>query len=354
MNKENYKKIFLTIFIATLFYSVETTNASDILNASSESLQINQRKGLPWEMVMTADELREKQLKNVSNFVLFDARDERSYEESHIQGAVLPLATGYYQQKKLYKKGISDRSPNPDMALKENMKKYAKNTPIVTYCSSGGCQASAVLALQIKRLGFTNVKAMEDGIERWDDKGYPMESNTKIPGFSGFSVYSEASSLTNHYSPSGFMGDYADIKFDGRYTQNPHSGATCIRIVYSPGASQGARWAGIFWQDPVNNWGAKVGGYNLTGASKLTFWVRGEKGGEQIEQFKAGGMTGGKYADTDMASLGPIVLTDQWRMHTIDLGGKNLSSISGGFSWATNLDINRDGMTFYLDDIRYE
>ena len=49
-----------------------------------------------------------------------------------------------------------------------------------------------------------------------------------------------------------------------------------------------------------------------------------------------------------------MVLTTDWQQFTIDLEGKDLSSISGGFCWATNLDVNPDGAMFYLDDIRFE
>ena len=43
---------------------------------------------------------------------------------------------------------------------------------------------------------------------------------------------------------------------------------------------------------PENNWGTHTtGGYDLSGATKITFWAKGEKGGEQIEFF-AGGITG--------------------------------------------------------------
>jgi len=49
-----------------------------------------------------------------------------------------------------------------------------------------------------------------------------------------------------------------------------------------------------------------------------------------------------------------VVLADYWQQFTIDLRGKNLSSIIGGFAWATNLDVNPNGVVFYLDDIRYE
>ncbi len=157
---KNYKIIFLTVLIALGSYAAEASS----------------RKGLPAEMTISADELQKKQLKNI---VLFDARSEKSYQESHIQGALLPLTSEYYQQENLFKKGLSSHSPDEDKALRENMKKYSKNTPIVTYCSSGGCQASAVLALQIKRLGFKDVRAMEDGIQTWTKKGYPIQTGSE-------------------------------------------------------------------------------------------------------------------------------------------------------------------------------
>ena len=149
------------------------------------------------------------------------------------------------------------------------------------------------------------------------------------------------------------MGDYGDISLNDRHMDNPHAGSTSIKIIYNGKATQGARWAGIYWQNPPNNWGTRPGGYDLTGAKKLTFWARGEKGGERIEEFKIGGITG-EYADSDVAGIGPVVLTPEWQEYTIDLDGKDLSSISGGFCWVTNLDVNPQGCVFYIDDIKYE
>ena len=173
--------------------------------------------------------------------------------------------------------------------------------------------------------------------------------STKIKGV----AWDHGKSPDNHFIPSGWMGDYGDIKYDDKYMENPHAGTTSVKIVYNNKATQGARWAGIYWQNPPNNWGTRPGGYDLTGAKKLTFWARGDKGGERIEEFKIGGITG-EYADSDVAGIGPVVLTTEWQQYTIDLEGKDLSSISGGFCWSTNLDVNPDGATFYLDDIRYE
>ncbi len=170
-----------------------------------------------------------------------------------------------------------------------------------------------------------------------------------------FYVYSDKDAAnSNFFIPSGWMGDYADLTLDNGWSDNVYSGSTCIKISYSNRASSGARWAGMYWQNPANNWGSKEhAGVNLRGVSRLTFWARGEKGGERIEEFKMGGITG-PYPDSDTAGIGPVVLTPQWKQYTIDLKGKDLSHIIGGFAWAANLDGNPQGCTFYLDEIRYE
>ncbi len=171
--------------------------------------------------------------------------------------------------------------------------------------------------------------------------------------FKMFPVYTDARSPDNHYIPSGYMGDYNDIKIRQSWMENPRSGTTSIRIEYLPRVSQGARWVGVYWQNPANNWGEREGGFDLSGATKLTFWARGETGEERIEEFKMGGLTG-EYPDSDTAGIGPVILTREWKQYRINLEGKDLFYISGGFAWATNLDVNPEGCVFYLDDIRYE
>ena len=101
-------------------------------------------------------------------------------------------------------------------------------------------------------------------------------------GFKPFAIYIDGSSSENHYVPSGWMGDYGDLKINEKNTDNPYSGSSSIEVTYNGRASQGARWAGIYWQNPPNNWGTRPGGYDLTGSKKLTFWARGQNGGERI------------------------------------------------------------------------
>jgi len=139
-------------------------------------------------------------------------------------------------------------------------------------------------------------------------------------------------------------------QFDAGCKENPHSGATCIKIIYAGGGG----WAGLFWQNPANNWGNEPGGYDLKGAKKLVFWARGEKGGEKISEFKIGGIAG-PYSDSDQASIKDITLTPDWKEYTIDLSGKDLSHIVGGFCWIIrDASISYGSITFYLDDIYYE
>jgi hypothetical protein len=168
-----------------------------------------------------------------------------------------------------------------------------------------------------------------------------------------FYVYADKGSISNHFIPSGWMGDYGDLKIDVGTADNPYFGKSCIKITYANKATNGARWAGIYWQNPPNNWGGVDGGFDLSRATKVTFWARGEKGGERIEEFKIGGIMG-EFSDSDTAGIGPVIMEKEWKQYTIDLKGKDLSYIIGGFCWASNLDVNPDGAVFYLDEIKYE
>jgi hypothetical protein len=172
-----------------------------------------------------------------------------------------------------------------------------------------------------------------------------------------FVVYSDRGTRDNHYIPSGWIGDYGDIKINDQCADNPHSGTTSLQFIYSAKKSQSKGWAGVYWQNPPQNWGSKKGGFDLTGMTKLTFWARGAKGGEVIQKFKVGGIgiePKAMYPDSSETEIGPIELTDTWKQYTINLAGKDLSSINGGFCWVANADLNPEGATFYLDDIKFE
>ena len=179
------------------------------------------------------------------------------------------------------------------------------------------------------------------------------QTSTQNP-FHPFYIFEDKGSHQNHYIPSGFMPDGKCISFNDAWKENCHSGDTCIKIDYDTECSQNnQKWAGIYWLNPANNWGKRKGGFNLTGADKLIFWAKGEKGGEQIQEFTVGGISG-DYPDSDTTVIGPVILTPEWKEYTVDLRGKDLSYISGGFAWTTNVEVNPSSCVFYLDDIRFE
>ena len=160
-------------------------------------------------------------------------------------------------------------------------------------------------------------------------------------------VYGDNSAATP-FIPSGYMGNVGAIKMDPQWAVNPHSGRTCLKVDYTADDN----WGGVVWQNPDNNWGDKAGGWNLTGAKTLTFWARGDKGGETVS-FSLGLIGSDKpFHDTGKGSLDKVTLTKDWKQYTISLAGQNLSRIVTGFAWS--LAAPGQPVTFYLDDIRYE
>ncbi len=150
------------------------------------------------------------------------------------------------------------------------------------------------------------------------------------------------------FIPSGWMGTTEAIDFDDCWKENPHSGGSCIKVSFSDPKS----WGGVVWQNPANNWGDEEGGVDLTGAKQLSFWARGEKGGEMVE-FKMGIIAKNKpYWDTGKAGIGKVKLESTWKQFIIPLEGKNLARIMTGFVFS--VAGRPDPVTFYLDDIVYE
>jgi hypothetical protein len=175
-----------------------------------------------------------------------------------------------------------------------------------------------------------------------------------MPGSTGtfpFYVYKDGGSKQNRYFASGFTGDYSSIKMEERWKDNPKDGETCLKFIYTGEPTQELRWAGVFFQNPANNWGTIDAGYDLTGAKKLTFFARGEQGGEVVE-FKFGGVSAA-YSDSCSASTGPLVLTKDWKEYEIPLEDQDLSYVLTGFAWVVEQKNAPDGQVFYLDEIAF-
>jgi hypothetical protein len=165
--------------------------------------------------------------------------------------------------------------------------------------------------------------------------------------------------MTLYYYPSGWMGDgekgTRHVQLNTGFRECNRSGNTdgiCTQIRYRPDPN-GKGWAGIYWQYPDSNWGDKPG-RKIVKATKITFWAKGETGDEIVE-FKAGGINASKKTYRDSFEVARrIRLNRDWTNYEISLTGQDLSHVIGAFAWVASRNANPDGLTFYIDDIRYE
>ncbi len=162
-------------------------------------------------------------------------------------------------------------------------------------------------------------------------------------------LYAEAPLQDEPFAPSGWLGDFEDaVELDAECADKPHAGKTCLQVTYD--GLGDCEWAGLYWLHPKGNW-AQAPGRDLTNAAELTFWARGDEGGEVVT-FKMGGVRG-PHADTAEAATPKLTLTSEWNLFTIDLTGADLSNVVGGFAFVVTKRDNPEGCTFYLDDVAY-
>ncbi|MGB4137435.1 MAG: rhodanese-like domain-containing protein [Microbacterium sp.] len=85
--------------------------------------------------------------------VVVDVRSDEAWAQGRVAGAV-----------HMHYSEIADRAP----------KEIPKDTPVVVYCWSPGCNAGAKGALEFARLGY-EVREMIGGFDYWAGEGYPIE-----------------------------------------------------------------------------------------------------------------------------------------------------------------------------------
>lgn len=190
-------------------------------------------------------------------------------------------------------------------------------------------------------------------------------------------VYRNFAADENRFVAKGLFSSagQSDLVYpmDENWTVNPASGDSCIRCRVRIGSGNWGGWMfinGMLKEGemvPVPVWGDVDGcAMDLSGATALTFMARGEKGGERVEFFMGGlgrsGETGipeTEYPDsTAKISTGVVTLTDTWEQYVIDLSDADLTSIGCGFGFAVagdwNIPAADGGVSFFLDDVRYE
>ena len=178
------------------------------------------------------------------------------------------------------------------------------------------------------------------------DNGRGAES--LIPGAKvtfPFYVYDEGKHYP--YLPTGYMGDFQYLKVDGENKEQTHSGEAALKITFTGSGG----WYGLAFVDPPNDWGDRVGGYNLMGATRLTFWAKSTS--EMVGGTFGFGMIGQEkpYYDTGKKSE-RFQLSNEWKKYEIDIRGMDLRCIKTGF--VMYLGGIGETYSFWLDDVKFE
>ena len=175
-----------------------------------------------------------------------------------------------------------------------------------------------------------------------------LPGDAALPAAVPFVLYSEADG-PKPYQPSGLMGNEKALSLDEKWNVDAHSGQTCMRVSYNDILD----WVNVVWQHPKNNWGDLPGGYDLSKATKLTFWAKGDKGREEVE-FMVGmeqPLTS-VSRDTLKVSSGKIKLREKWKKHSIPLEKHDRSRVISGL--IMRIEGQEAPVVFYLDDIQFE
>jgi hypothetical protein len=214
-----------------------------------------------------------------------------------------------------------------------------------------------------------------------------------------FLVYSDRFSARNNFVPSAWYNGADTMNVDDNCTESPYSGSTCVKVTWNgqPGAD-GWKWNGLAWEWPegrIAHPDESLQGFDLSGAESLRFMVRAAEPGLQLK-FVFGhpedscgevGIPGGDFqgyipVPTDW-TLMTVPVPPGLSMTNVTIGfgvffnhthdpdppgltfylddikfdrpiDKDLSSVIGGFCWVTDTNMNPAGCTIYLDDMRYD
>jgi hypothetical protein len=162
--------------------------------------------------------------------------------------------------------------------------------------------------------------------------------------------------VSDYYSPDGHFGDGEKRGFLEVEKQCPNRApggrGDCYTVTYRVGDK---RFAGVFWQHPHNNWGFWPGHKIAAGAKKVSFRVRGQKGGEVVS-FGAGQKGEHEHNDNFKLEEVTVGLTTSWEDKEIPFRGMSYdgpSGVLGAFLISMSAPADADAMVFYLDDIRW-
>ncbi|MEO8366427.1 MAG: rhodanese-like domain-containing protein [Pseudoxanthomonas sp.] len=127
---------------------------------------------MPFQSLSAADLVQEArdQIREVSPTdyrpsdacVLIDVREPAEFDTGHIPGAInIPRGVLEFQVE-----------AHPAVANVRDPALAQKSQPLLVYCRTGG--RAALSALNLQRMGFTDVRSISGGITAWSDAGLPV------------------------------------------------------------------------------------------------------------------------------------------------------------------------------------
>lgn len=213
--------------------------------------------------------------------------------------------------------------------------------------------------------------AMAESADSSKDRSVEYLLNRLYDGIDSVYVYRDYAAADNRFTMRAKIDDgrpHYVYDMVENWSDNPYSGTSCIRCCVNKVDTNWGGWTFLNGYIPQNatepqpNYGdIPNAGYNLTGATTLTFRARGEHGAEIVEFFAAGlgwhpdelRLTA-RYPDSsNQISLGYIHLTDEWEEYSISLSRNDMSYIIRGFGFICTGIFASGEHVFYLDDIRF-
>ncbi len=112
----------------------------------------------PGDELVSVSEAKRRLDRGAALFI--DARPKMIYDLQRIPGA------------------LSLPEDAPDTAVAELEPRLRGRFDIIVYCSGFGCEASHIVAHELKQRGIPAV-VLADGIPAWQDAGYPLEASAR-------------------------------------------------------------------------------------------------------------------------------------------------------------------------------
>jgi hypothetical protein len=160
-----------------------------------------------------------------------------------------------------------------------------------------------------------------------------------------FYVYKDGEN--DPYAASAYMGNYKVMTVDPHYKNDVHSGNAALKISYN----QDNDWYGLGLVNPANDWGDILGGYDLSGATKFTFWAKASK--PNVIATIGFGLIGKdkSFPDTAKKSV-EVKLTTKWKKYAISTTKLDLSCIRSGLTiFSSSYGSAQD---IFIDDVVFE